>query len=159
MTTRPSLADWTRKRGMDRVEPVRYSDIPCRGPRAHSEDDEAMWLIEWRDLHVRNHPLLDLLFAIPNGGKRDPREAARLKRMGVKAGVVDYFLPVPMVSRRGTECGLWIELKTLDGRVSNEQACWGKLMLEQGYAFKVAHGWIGAARAICAYLGIENIAP
>jgi hypothetical protein len=41
------------------------------------------------------YPELRLMFAIPNGGSRDKREAANLKAEGVKSGVPDVFLPVP----------------------------------------------------------------
>ena len=44
---------------------------------------------------------------MPNGGKRNPAEAARFKAMGVKAGVPDLCLPVPM----NGYAGLYIEMK------------------------------------------------
>jgi hypothetical protein len=53
------------------------------------------------------------LFAIPNGGKRNPKEAARLKAEGVLAGVPDLFLAVP----KGTWHGLFMELK--NGKSNN----------------------------------------
>lgn len=34
-------------------------------------------------------------FAVPNGGKRNAREAARLKKMGVRAGVADLIFSWP----------------------------------------------------------------
>ena len=41
-------------------------------------------------------PKLDkLLFAVPNGGKRNYPEAVRLKRQGVKKGVADIICLVP----------------------------------------------------------------
>ena len=42
----------------------------------------------------RKYPEAQLLFHVPNGGKRNAAEAAHLKRQGVKAGVPDLFLPV-----------------------------------------------------------------
>ena len=50
---------------------------------------------------------LKWMFAIPNGGYRNPREAANLKRQGVKAGVSDIFLPLPTDKYHG----LFIEMK------------------------------------------------
>ena len=57
------------------------------------------------------------IFAIPNGGKRNLREAMRLKAEGVCKGVPDLFIP---------ELLLWIELKSPDGkgRLSAEQGNW-----------------------------------
>lgn len=53
-------------------------------------------------------------FAVPNGGSRNVREAVKLKRMGVKAGVPDLCI----IWRRRA---ILIELKTAKGRVSPEQ--------------------------------------
>lgn len=50
-------------------------------------------------------------FHIPNGEQREPSTAARLTRMGVKPGVPDVFLPVPM----GIFHGLWSKLKRMGG--------------------------------------------
>ena len=124
--------------------------------RAYAEDMAAVALIQWRDLHVKRHPELALLFAIPNGGFRNAREAARLKAMGVKAGVSDYFLPVP---RLGSSSGLWIELKTGNNKPTKPQLAWIAAMHEQGYWARVCYGWVDAAQAVCEYLGIPECSP
>lgn len=49
----------------------------------------------------------ELLFAIPNGGRRDAKEAAHMKRTGVLAGVPDLCLATP----RNGYGGMYIELK------------------------------------------------
>jgi hypothetical protein len=131
----------------------------------HLEDAEAIALIQWRDLHVRKHHELELLIHIPQGGKRGILEATRFKKMGVRAGVSDYFLPVPQLKRLSPadsftlKHGLWIELKAGKGRLSEEQAKWLDLMDSQGYAIYEARGWQDAARAISRYLRIDGIAP
>ena len=132
--------------------------------RRHIEDDEAASLIRWRDLYARRYPELGLLIAIPNGGYRNAREAARLKRMGVRAGVSDYFLAVSRWPLPGdyeaVEHGLWLELKAGKNKATPEQLEWLRLMQEQGYATRVATGWVEAARAIAEYLGLpKGIAP
>ena len=54
--------------------------------------------------------------AVPNGGKRDVREASRMKQEGVVAGVPDLFVLLD-----GGRI-IWIELKTRKGgRVSAVQ--------------------------------------
>ena len=58
------------------------------------EAEEQAALFRWALLSRGRIPELDLLFHIPNGGSRHPREAANLKRQGVKAGVPDLFLPI-----------------------------------------------------------------
>ena len=75
------------------------------------EGAEQRALFAWAKLNERSHPELALLHAIPNGGKRNPREAANLKAQGVKAGVPDICLPVP----RGGCASLYIELKRRQG--------------------------------------------
>lgn len=48
-----------------------------------------------------------LLFHIPNGGKRSPREAMKFKSMGVVKGIPDLFFAWP----NGKYHGLFIEVK------------------------------------------------
>lgn len=54
------------------------------------------------------------IFAIPNGGKRDAREAKALKNTGVKAGVADLQILLPNRS-------VFIEVKTDKGYQSDSQ--------------------------------------
>lgn len=61
-----------------------------------------------------------LLFAVPNGGKRNAKEAARLKAEGVRPGVTDLILLVP----HGGFAALCIELKTKTGKASELQTEW-----------------------------------
>lgn len=63
-----------------------------------------------------------LLFAVPNGGKRNAKEAARLKAEGVRAGVTDLILLVP----NNDYPALCIELKTKQGKPSDLQIEWQK---------------------------------
>lgn len=92
---------------------------------------------------------LELLLHIPNGGYRRPREAVLLKASGVRPGVPDLFLPVPI----GRYVGLWIELKAPDGRVSAVQSEFMERLVRMGYAGMVAYGWREAADGIESYLG------
>ncbi len=115
-----------------------------------------MALISWCRLHQKKHPELGLLIHLPLGGKRNAREAARLKRMGVRAGVSDYLLPVVIGKCTRNQIGLWLELKAGAGKPTPSQMEWHRLMREQGYATVVATGWVEAAQAICDYLGLTG---
>ncbi len=64
--------------------------------------------------------LKNLLFAVPNGGFRNPIEAANLKKQGVIPGVSDLILLVPNNSYNS----LCIELKTDKGKQSTLQKEW-----------------------------------
>jgi hypothetical protein len=58
-----------------------------------------------------------LLFAVPNGGSRNVKEAANLKRQGVKSGVADVLLLVPSKQY----AFLCLEFKTDKGKQSEHQ--------------------------------------
>lgn len=78
-----------------------------------------------------------LVFAIPNGGNRNAKEAAGLKREGVLAGVPDLMIAEP----RGGFCGLFIEMKRkTGGRVSAEQKELISKLRARGYRAEVARG-------------------
>lgn len=88
------------------------------------------------------------LFAIPNGGKRDAKEAYFLMMQGVKKGVPDLFLPI---SRRGFH-GLFIELKYGKNKTTPHQDRWIALLNHNGYLAKVCYGADNAIRLIDWYL-------
>lgn len=117
----------------------------------HPESDEQIALFEWAKLMQNQHPELSLLHAIGNGGKRNIREAARMKREGVKAGVSDIMLPVA----RGDYHGLYIELKAGKGKPSDKQKWWIEETTKQGYMSRVCVGWVEASEVIKEYLGME----
>jgi len=121
----------------------------------HIEDEHQRRLFEWaRFCRVGNKRLFDLLYAIPNGGKRNAREAARMKAQGVKAGVSDIHLPIAC----GEFIGLWIELKKpiVKGqskpRLSDAQKNWLELMAACGHRAVVCYGFDEAKCAIEDYL-------
>ena len=118
----------------------------------HIEDNEQICLMEWATAQSGKFPELSLIFHIPNGGKRNAREAARFKRMGVKAGVPDLFLPVP----RGGCHGLFIELKAPRGKLSDYQRGWIKSLKASGYAVSVCYGYDEARQDILHYLALEK---
>lgn len=119
-----------------------------RRPR-HIEDDEQAALYQWAAHYVlRGRPLSRRMFAIPNGGKRAPREAKRLKRQGVRAGVSDNFLHVPV----GPYAGLFLELKAGKNKPTDLQSEFMNEAREDGYATAIAWGWLEAKRTIINYL-------
>lgn len=118
-----------------------------------TEDAEQIVVINWAALAKGKWPELELLFHIPNGGKRGKREATRFRDMGVKAGVPDLFLPVP----RGKYAGLFLEMKRRKGGVvSPEQKKWIAALRERGYAAEVAQGGWEAVEIIKAYMEMED---
>ena len=120
---------------------------------ARNEDREQQMLIKWSQQASirREFPELKLMFHIPNERHCDAREGKRFKLMGVKSGVPDLFLPVP----RGLYRGLFIELKTAEGRPSDNQLWWQTELTKQGYLSTICYGWEMAVTVILKYLRSE----
>lgn len=86
----------------------------------HEESRLQQACVRWFSLQYRD--IRELLFAVPNGGYRNAREAARFKMEGVRAGVSDLILLLP----RGGYGALCIELKTDTGKLTALQKEWLK---------------------------------
>ncbi len=112
------------------------------------EHREQVFLFSWAAWAATERPELALMFAVPNGGRRDAVTGKRLKDEGVKPGVPDIILPVA----RGEYHGLFIELKAGAGRPSAEQRGWLAALTAQGYRAEVCHGATAARALIEAYL-------
>ena len=116
---------------------------------APSEDEEQMQVVEWATLSEGRWPELRWLYHTPNGGKRGKAEAARFKRMGVKAGVPDLFLPVPC----GQYHGLYIEMKRQKGgKLSRDQREWIDGLRRNGYRVWRCNGAKEAIDVLEAYM-------
>lgn len=125
----------------------------------NSEHVEQVNFFYWAWVNRAKHPALELMFAIPNGGHRHPAVARKLKAEGVKAGVPDVFLPWPVQGRMCTiynGCsGMWIEMKSGKGRVSDVQKWWREKLLLAGYHHVICRSWQEAAGCVCDYLQID----
>ena len=113
-----------------------------------SEAQEQAALFQWAMLARQKYKELELLHHVPNGGKRDKKEAAALKREGVKAGVPDIVLPVA----RGGYFGLYVELKVGRNKTSKLQNLWIEQLQQQNYKVEVCYGWIAERKVIEEYL-------
>lgn len=118
-------------------------------------------------------PELRWMHAIPNGGPRDSITAGKLRAEGVKRGIPDLFLPVPIVVSRVPAqvagqppfnclvtryCGLYVELKRpksatqRQGSTSEDQNEAIAELRRAGYAVAVCFGWEEAAKQIQSYI-------
>lgn len=113
-----------------------------------TEAQEQKFLFQWVALAEQKYPELELLHHIPNGGKRNVREAASLKKQGVKSGVPDICLP----SAHGGYHGLYIELKVGKNKTSDNQNKWLEMLMKQKYFVSVCYGWRQAADLLEEYL-------
>lgn len=119
-----------------------------RNFRLSDEDGHQEAIIEWCGYRKGIYPELDLLYHVPNGGKRDKATATALKRRGVRAGVPDLVLPV---ARCGYH-GLYIELKAPGGKATKEQKDYIAALRQQGYKAEVCVGWEAAVNLMADYL-------
>jgi len=84
-----------------------------------------------------------LIFAIPNGGKRDIVTAKKLQMEGVVPGVPDLFVP---------ELRLWIEMKKPGGRLSEAQKSMIEYLEGIGHTVIVAYGARDASMKVLEFL-------
>ena len=112
------------------------------------EHHDQVALFRWAGYQSKRLPELALMFAIPNGGKRNKATAGKLKAEGVKAGVPDICLPVA----NGKYHGLWIELKAGRNKPTQPQVQWHMRLSQQGYRVAVCYSWEAARDVIEEYL-------
>jgi hypothetical protein len=81
---------------------------------------------------------------VPNEAKRSPSLGAVLKRMGLRAGVSDIFIP----RAKDNFHGLWIELKMKGNRPTENQLQFIADMKNEGYEAMVCYESAAAIEAI-----------
>jgi hypothetical protein len=117
-----------------------------------SEHQEQVAYFDWVRLMENSDSRYSMIFAIPNGGRRDTSTAVKLKREGVKAGVSDVFVAIPS---RGYH-GAFLELKTKTGRVRDSQKVFIAAAAEQGYFTEVVRGFDEIKEITEWYLGSDE---
>lgn len=122
-----------------------------RKRRSHPEDDMQRALFRWIDLAKARIPQLRVAFHPANGGYRNKIEAARLKGLGVRAGVPDVMIPA---SSRGYN-GLAIELKAGKNKPSEEQLNWCANLSTEGWLWVACWSFDEAHKTIAEYFGVK----
>lgn len=113
------------------------------------EAEEQTLFFQWAEMMKYQHPELAFMYHIPNGGSRNKLEAINLKKQGVKKGVPDVFLPLPLHGKHG----LYIEMKRQKGsRVSNEQRDFINYLKRVNYEVCVCKGFQEAVDVTNDYL-------
>lgn len=123
---------------------------PADIAKTNSESAHQKALFAQAAIFIPQYPQLRWLHAIPNGGLRDIKTAARMKAEGSKAGVLDVFFPYP----NGGYHGLYIEMKA-PGKlknVSDLQIEFIEFAREQEYKVVLADNWKDAWDFIIEYL-------
>lgn len=107
-----------------------------------SEHDEQAGFVQW----FRAKWPRVLIFAIPNGGKRNISTAKKLKLEGVVPGVPDLFIPA---------WGIWIEMKRQKGgRTSSDQDDMISYLESIGHRVIVGYGATDASDKLLSLLNM-----
>ena len=116
----------------------------ARKNKEHSIQAQLVARLRWF------HPELnDLVMAIPNGAPVSARQRMYLVAEGMLAGAPDLFIAKPVKPYHG----LFLELKTEKGVVSEAQKRVQIALKESGYRVTTVHGFEEAYDAVMCYLG------
>lgn len=125
-----------------------YLKLQKKVPKKHNDEEHRIQVacVEW---FRASHPQYrNLLFAIPNGGRRDAVTGRKMKEEGVLAGVADLFLALSSNGKHG----LFIEMKTEKGTQQQSQKDFQKEVIKQGYEYVICRSLDDFCRAIKEYL-------
>lgn len=140
--------------------------------RKKEEEQNQVAFFEWAELAKGAYPELGALFHVPNGAAKAKQhrfdkksgktvwyslEGQRMKRMGVKAGVPDVWLPCPRVYKDMGRAGIVIEFKSKDGVVREEQDRFLRILFDEGWIVVVCRDWTYARDIIIEYLTGEPV--
>jgi hypothetical protein len=157
--------------------PLAEVKVPAAKPRKVRSSPEwqlQFQLFKWWRGYCRTIALPEcLFFAVPNGAalsggneqwqkNERGRKGAMLKMTGLTAGVADCFLAVPSKARfdkigstavaMKADAGLFLELKSPKGIVSDDQRVFASAVIAQGYQHRVVRTLEEAVNEIKNYL-------
>jgi hypothetical protein len=116
-----------------------------------SEDEIQKTFVQWLNLAKIKYEQLNLGFHVPNGGKRNGREAVKFKKLGVRAGVPDFIFLYPSNDKHG----LILEFKTAKGYVSKVQKYWLEELEKNNYETHVVRDSLEAIEIVKKYFKIK----
>lgn len=116
-----------------------------------SEHDIQSTFFSWVRVAEKVYPVLGLMHAVPNAGKRGYKTAAMLIAEGLRKGVPDIMFPV---ARRGFT-GLAIEFKKPGGKLSTEQKEYIEKLVKENWLVAVETDAEAAIKMVKNYLGIQ----
>jgi len=90
------------------------------------------------------------IYAVPNGGSRNVREAQRLKAEGVLAGVADLVVLLPQGK------SLYIEMKVKGNRQTQSQKDFHKKVIALGHTYAVCYTFEEFKQVIENYISVGD---
>ena len=104
----------------------------------------------WVRLSEKRYPVLRLMFAVPNAGKRGYKTASMMIAEGLRKGVLDVIFPV---ARSGFN-GLAIEFKKPGGKMTSEQIEYSEMLVNENWLVALITDSEEAIRTVKNYLNI-----
>jgi len=118
----------------------------------HIEYDYQVAVFQWAYFHRNKWPEINFMFAVINETRGiSPQKGNRDRLQGKRSGVPDICLPVP----RGTFHGLYIEMKSPTGKISENQKKYAIFLKSQGYFVALCNSPECATDTIKDYLNME----
>lgn len=112
----------------------------------NQEQSEHINIVNWFNYQFPD--LKDDLHHFANERRCSIQQGRLLKRMGVKKGVSDFFLAIPLNGKSG----LWIELKVGKNKPTKEQVVFIERKVLRGYECALVWGFDAARETIKNYL-------
>lgn len=101
----------------------------------------------------RDYPdIYDLMYSVPNGGKRGMKTAIEMTAEGLKKGYPDFGID----AARGAYHGFRCELKQEKGKRRKEQDDYAEKLRKQGYCVVLCFGYDAAMTAILEYWNLSS---
>lgn len=137
---------------------ARHLELSALRPMSEGGHQKAIFI--WAAWNSGRYPELKWLHSNQTGAKMTPATAGKMKAEGMRAGVPDIYLDVPL----GGYHGLRIELKVPEQRnakgtiikrkgvCSPEQLEWLAHYAESGFCAHVCYGWEHSIQVIEHYL-------
>ena len=116
---------------------------------SHIQQNWFNWL---HYLSGLDQDITDLIYAVPNGGYRNPKEAIALKAEGVKPGIPDVNIDIPSPCYHGMR----IEFKRPGGVLSPSQVDKHALLRMAGYFVVTCDSVESAITALEDYCGNKH---
>lgn len=132
---------------------TKYGKDKSPKKRQYKEHNHQVAVFDLANIYETQHPELKLMTGSLAGINLDVRVARRAKRAGHKPGFPDIHLP----AAHGQWFGLYIELKTTEGKASPEQLRVAQMLREAGYLVLFIKGSEEAWNTIMKYIAMPKL--
>lgn len=110
--------------------------------------------IGWRDCFKRSYPILNSIFAVPNGAMLFNKAiAASQVRQGLTAGIPDIICLAPSHDKRFN--ALLLEFKTQAGKTSEKQEFFLKFFADLGFRTEICRTAFEASNIVNEHLNLK----